>query len=96
MPRYFKVSVRPTSARWAWVEYMLAQGDARAGLAAMDAHRAGGSFAAYRAAFAARGAEPTGPRARVPSSAEVIALRRRQRGEVSDAPTSGSTAALSS
>src|SRR5690606_41996036 len=25
--------VRPTSARWAWVEYMLAQGDARAGLA---------------------------------------------------------------
>ena len=56
---------------------MLAQGDARAGLAVLDAHRAGGSFAAYRAAFAARGAAPTGPRARVPSTSELIALRRR-------------------
>ena len=74
-----KAEMRPTSARWAWVEYMLAQGDRRAGLALLDAHRAGGSFAAYKAAFAARGAEPTGPRARVPSSAEVIALRRRTR-----------------
>jgi radical SAM superfamily enzyme YgiQ (UPF0313 family) len=72
-----KAELRPTSARWAWVEYMLAQGDRKAGLALLDAHRAGGSFAAYKAAFAARGAEPTGPRARVPSSAEIIALRRR-------------------
>jgi radical SAM superfamily enzyme YgiQ (UPF0313 family) len=72
-----RVTVRPTSARWAWVEYMLAQGDGRAGLAAMDAARAGGSFAAYREAFLARGTVPTGPRARVPSSREVIALRRR-------------------
>ena len=38
---------------------------------------AGGSFAAYRKAFTARGAVPTGPRARVPSSRELIALRRR-------------------
>ncbi|HVV82982.1 MAG TPA: radical SAM protein [Kofleriaceae bacterium] len=74
-----KAELRPTSARWAWVEYMLAQGDERAGLALLDAHRAGGSFAAYKAAFEARGAVPTGPRARVPSSAEVIALRRRDR-----------------
>ena len=74
-----KAEMRPTSARWAWVEYMLAQGDERAGLAVLDAHRAGGSFAAYKAAFAERGAVPTGPRARVPSSAEVIALRRRTR-----------------
>ncbi len=74
-----KAELRPTSARWAWVEYMLAQGDERAGLAVLDAHKAGGSFAAYKAAFAARGAEPTGPRARVPSSAEVIALRRKVR-----------------
>ena len=71
-----KVTVRPTSARWAWIEYMLAQGESSAGLAVMDAHRAGGSFAAYRRAFAARGVEPTGPRARVPSSQELIALRR--------------------
>ena len=78
-----KVTVRPTSARWAWVEYMLAQGETRAGLAAMDAHHAGGSFAAYKQAFAAHGIEPTGPRARVPSSQEVIALRRRTLGAVS-------------
>jgi hypothetical protein len=71
-----KVAVRPTSARWAWVEYMLAQGESSAGLAVMDAHRAGGSFADYRRALAARGVEPTGPRARVPSSQELIALRR--------------------
>jgi radical SAM superfamily enzyme YgiQ (UPF0313 family) len=72
-----KAEVRATSARWAWVEYMIAQGERVAGLAIMDAHRAGGSFAAYKAAFAARGVVPTGPRARVPSTREVIALRRR-------------------
>jgi hypothetical protein len=44
----------------------------------IDAHRAGGSFAAYRKAFAAHGVEPTGPRARVPSSQELIALRRQR------------------
>jgi radical SAM superfamily enzyme YgiQ (UPF0313 family) len=68
--------VRPTSARWAWVEYMLAQGDSRAGLAALDAHRAGGSFAAWKKAFAARGAAPTGPVARVPTTRELLSLRR--------------------
>ncbi len=73
-------TVRPTSARWAWVEYMLAQGTAEAGLAVLDAHRAGGSFAAYKRAFASRGCEPTGPVARVPSTSELIALRRRTRG----------------
>ncbi len=66
-----KVEVRPTSARWAWVEYMIAQGERSAGLAVMDAHRAGGSFAAYKKAFAERGVVPTGPRARVPSSTEI-------------------------
>jgi radical SAM superfamily enzyme YgiQ (UPF0313 family) len=70
-------TVRPTSARWAWVEYMLAQGDASAGLAVLDAHRAGGRFADYRGAFERRGCAPTGPRARVPSTSELIALRRR-------------------
>lgn len=44
--------VRPTSARWAWVEYMLAQGGMQAGLRAQQAHEAGGSFAAWRRAFA--------------------------------------------
>src|SRR3954470_3592273 len=36
-----RAEIRPTSARWAWVEYMLAQGDESAGLAAEDAWRAG-------------------------------------------------------
>jgi radical SAM superfamily enzyme YgiQ (UPF0313 family) len=73
-----KVTVRPTSARWAWVEYMIAQGETVAGLAVMDAHRAGGSFAAYKKAFEARGVVPTGPRARVPSSQELIALKKKR------------------
>jgi hypothetical protein len=73
-----KVEVRPTSARWAWVEYMIAQGESSAGLAIMDAYHAGGSFAAYKQAFAARSVEPTGPRARVPSSLELIALHRKK------------------
>ena len=78
-----KVEVRPTSARWAWVEYMLAQGESNAGLAVMDAHRAGGTFAAYKKAFVARGVTPTGPRARVPSSQELIALKRQRLAQVS-------------
>jgi radical SAM superfamily enzyme YgiQ (UPF0313 family) len=53
-----KAVVRPTSARWAWVEYMLAQCGPEAGLAAMDAWLAGGSFAAFRRAFTERGCRP--------------------------------------
>jgi radical SAM superfamily enzyme YgiQ (UPF0313 family) len=50
--------VRPTSARWAWVEYMLSQGGEAAGLAAMDAWLNGGSFAAWKRAFRSRGVVP--------------------------------------
>lgn len=71
--------VRPTSARWAWVEYMLAQGGPEAGLAVLDAHRAGGTFADYKRAFEERGIEPTGPVARVPTTPELMQLRRAQR-----------------
>jgi radical SAM superfamily enzyme YgiQ (UPF0313 family) len=46
------VEVRPTSARWAWVEYVLAQGGIEAGKRALEAHRAGGGFAAWKRAFA--------------------------------------------
>ncbi|MFZ5470227.1 MAG: radical SAM protein [Myxococcota bacterium] len=53
-----KAEVRPTSARWAWVEYMLAQSGPKAGLAALDAHRAGGSFAAWKRAFEERDVVP--------------------------------------
>ncbi len=55
-----KAEIGSASARWAWVEYMLSQGDESAGLAAMDAWRAGGSFAAWKRAFAARSAQPHG------------------------------------
>jgi len=85
-----KAEIRPTSARWAWVEYMLAQGESVAGLALLDAHRAGGSFAAYKKAFAARGVRPTGPRARVPSTSELIALRRRRLDDGATASPSSS------
>jgi radical SAM superfamily enzyme YgiQ (UPF0313 family) len=47
-----KAEVRSTSARWAWVEYVLAQGGAPEGLATLSAVRAGGTFAAYQRAFA--------------------------------------------
>jgi radical SAM superfamily enzyme YgiQ (UPF0313 family) len=48
-----RVDVRATSARWAWVEYVLAQGGEAEGLAVVDAVGAGGSFRAYARAFAA-------------------------------------------
>jgi hypothetical protein len=37
---------------------MLSQGDEKAGLAAMDAWRQGGSFGAWKRAFAHRAAQP--------------------------------------
>lgn len=53
-----RAEVRPTSARWAWVEYMLAQSGPEGGLAALDAYRAGGSFSAWKKAFEAHGVQP--------------------------------------
>jgi len=49
-----KAEVRSTSARWAWVEYQLAQGGLEAGLAVHAALRAGGRFADYRRALVDR------------------------------------------
>jgi radical SAM superfamily enzyme YgiQ (UPF0313 family) len=46
-----KVDVKPSSARWAWVEYMLSQGGESAGFAAMDAWKAGGSFSSWKRAL---------------------------------------------
>jgi len=54
-----RAEIRPTSPRWAWVEYMLAQGGVSAGLAAEAAWRAGGSFAAWKRAFRELGVQPT-------------------------------------
>lgn len=53
-----RAEVRPTSARWAWIEYMLAQTGPEAGLAALDAWRAGGSFADWKRAFRERDVRP--------------------------------------
>jgi len=55
-----RADVRAVSARWAWVEYVLAQGGAAEGLAVARAVAAGGSFADYRRAFAELGHEPNG------------------------------------
>jgi radical SAM superfamily enzyme YgiQ (UPF0313 family) len=46
-----RAEVRSTSAKWAWVEYVLAQGGEAEGRALADATRAGGTFAAFKAAF---------------------------------------------
>ena len=53
-----RAELRPTSARWAWVEYMLAQCGPEGGLAAYDAWKAGGGFVAWRKAFEARACVP--------------------------------------
>jgi hypothetical protein len=53
-----RAEVKPTSARWAWVEHQLAQCGPEAGLAACDAWRAGGSFGAWKRAFAEREVRP--------------------------------------
>ena len=59
-----RADVRATSARWAWVEYVLAQGGRPEGEALLTAVTRGGRFQDYRAAFAARPA-PTKRRALV-------------------------------
>ena len=46
-----RAEVRATSARWAWVEHVLAIGGEREGSAVIDAVDAGGSFRAYVRAF---------------------------------------------
>lgn len=46
-----RVDVRATSARWAWVEYVLAQGGEAEGHAVVDAVHAGGSFRAFERSF---------------------------------------------
>jgi radical SAM superfamily enzyme YgiQ (UPF0313 family) len=62
-----RVDVRATSARWAWVEYVLAQGGEAEGHAVVDAALAGGSFRDYERAFAARKAPA--PRRSLPLAA---------------------------
>ena len=77
-----KVDLRSTSARWAWVEYCLAQGGSEMGMAALDAWRGGGRFGAWKRAIKAHGGppQPTAPPPVIPQSrAERIALHRQDR-----------------
>ena len=46
-----RVDVRATSARWAWVEYVLAQGARAEGLAVLEAVKAGSRFSDWKRAF---------------------------------------------
>jgi radical SAM superfamily enzyme YgiQ (UPF0313 family) len=62
--------VHSTSAKWAWVEHVLAQGGEAEGLAVIDAVRRGGRFDAYRKAFPA----PVSPRTHAPSARTRLAL----------------------
>jgi radical SAM superfamily enzyme YgiQ (UPF0313 family) len=52
-----RADVRSTSAKWAWVEWVLAQGGPEEGIAVLEAVRDGGNYAAYKRAFAKRLAE---------------------------------------
>jgi radical SAM superfamily enzyme YgiQ (UPF0313 family) len=55
-----RADVRSVSAKWAWIEYVLAQGGEAEGLALVSAVRAGGKFADYRREFALLGHRPDG------------------------------------
>ena len=46
-----RVDLRATSSRWAWVEYVLAQGSFAEGLAVLEAVDAGGKWSDYKRAF---------------------------------------------
>ena len=59
--RRTQVEIRPTSARWAWVEAQLAQGGPEAGLAVKTAVEAGGGFSAWRAALGSVAPEAAAP-----------------------------------
>ena len=70
-----RVALRPTSPKWAWIEYRLAQGGFAAGRAAAVAARAGGRFAAWKAALAEVPAPPVVDRAGAqPASAGNAAI----------------------
>ncbi len=71
-----RAEVRATSARWAWVEYYLAQGGFAQGLAVLDAVRAGGKFADYKRAFEKSGPVGLAPKKASPPG-DVMVLGRR-------------------
>ncbi len=77
-----RADVRSTSAKWAWVEFIMAQGDEAEGLAVLQAVRAGGRFSDYRKAFAPLGYGVRGaqhPRLDAPRYEAAPSLRKSQR-----------------
>jgi len=82
-----RADVRATSAKWAWVEFVLAQGAEAEGLALWQAVQAGGRFSDYRAAFAPLGYGIRGPQQPrlAPPPAPLVhpTLSRRAPGESS-------------
>ena len=60
-PSKGRAEVRSTSSRWAWVEYVLAQGGPEMGLAVVKAVKQGGKFADWKRAFNAIPAEAYSP-----------------------------------
>lgn len=76
-----RADVRSTSAKWAWVEYVLAQGDFEEGLALLEAVRAGGRFSDYRKAFGRLGYTTKGEqKARLETQPWLDPPRKSQRG----------------
>jgi radical SAM superfamily enzyme YgiQ (UPF0313 family) len=74
-----RADVRATSARWAWVEWVLAQGGFAEGIALATATRAGGRFAEFKKAFAELGHAPDGEgyaAAAMPIAPERAKLKR--------------------
>ncbi len=55
-----RADVRGTSAKWAWVEYVIAQGGMAEGEALAKAVRTGGSYADFRREFKLLGYDPNG------------------------------------
>jgi radical SAM superfamily enzyme YgiQ (UPF0313 family) len=81
-----RADVRSPSARWAWVEYALAQGDEVEGLALMRAVHTGGRFADFRREFtelgyAVRG--PVQPRIRLQTAPAELPRSKRRLATVS-------------
>lgn len=77
-----RADVRATSAKWAWVEFVLAQGDATEGLALYEAVKRGGGFSDYRKAFEALGYNVKGeqsPRLPSPGLPPDATLRKSKR-----------------
>ncbi len=70
-----KVEVRPTSPKWAWVEYRLAQGGFLAGRAAAVATRGGGRFSDWKAALRDVPEPPVDAAPREPAPARVVRLQ---------------------